>query len=194
MMRWIVECSLKFRLIKPVIIQWQGSPGTSYPEIVRSTRLVKEAWHSRRFLGVLLIIAALLLVGCAQTAPANNEGGGVPPARVERIAGTDFSRVILTAGAAKRIGIETAPVGTKQVGGTQMKVVPYSAILYDLYGETWVYTNPAPLTYVRAAITVDSINRDTAVLSDGPPIGTLVVTVGVVELYGSEFEGGYNEF
>jgi len=174
-------------------VQPDGTVPVDDPE--PDTVKLKRVRHSQRFLfGVLLMIAALLLAGCAQTAPASNAGQGVPPARVERIAGTNLSRVILTAQAARRIGIETAPVGSEQVGGMQIKVVPYSAILYDLHGETWVYTNPAPLTYVRAAVTVDFIDGDIAVLSQGPPTGTAVVTVGVVELYGSEFEGGYNEF
>jgi len=40
--------------------------------------------------------------------------------------------------------------------------------------------------FVRHAITVDRIEADRAVLSAGPPIGTLVVTVGVAELWGIE--------
>jgi hypothetical protein len=32
------------------------------------------------------------------------------------------------------------------------------------------------------------IDDDTAVLSNGPPVGTEVVTVGSQELYGSEYE------
>ena len=155
-------------------------------------------YSDRWMVAILLIIVCLQLSACVQTpaSSASKEGGDDidAPAKVELLGGTDLNRVILSAEAAKRLDIQTTPVRDAPVRGTQRKVVPYSAMLYDLHGETWVYTNPAPLTYVRAAITVDSINRDTAVLSDGPPIGTLVVTVGVVELYGSEFEGGYNEF
>jgi hypothetical protein len=63
-------------------------------------------------------------------------------------------------------------------------------VLYDLHGETWVYTNPSPLTFVRNRVSIDNIDGDLAVLSQGPPSGTAVVTVGVPELYGTEFEGG----
>ncbi len=148
--------------------------------------------HNNRWMVVvLLIIAGLQLVACAQT-PASKEAGGDPaePARVERLGGTGLSRVILSAEATKRLGIQTAPVRDAQVGGTLRKVVPYSAVIYDLHGETWVYTNPSPLTFVRGHISVDSIDGDLAVLSEGPPSGTAVVTVGVTELYGTEFEGG----
>jgi hypothetical protein len=49
-----------------------------------------------------------------------------------------------------------------------------------------VYTNPAPLTFVRALIVVDHIDGDQAVLSQGLDSGTSVVTLGVSELYGAE--------
>jgi hypothetical protein len=65
-------------------------------------------------------------------------------------------------------------------------VIPYAAVIYDLHGETWTYTSPEPLTFVRQAITVDYIEGDMAVLSDGPAAGTQVATVGVAELYGAD--------
>jgi len=141
--------------------------------------------HSNRWMVAILIIACLQLSACTQT-PASTENTD-SPARVERLAGTALSRVILTGEAAKRLGIQTAPVSDMRVRGTQRKVVPYSAVIYDLHGETWVYTNPSPLTYVRGRINVDYIDGDLAVLSEGPPSGTKVVTVGSPELYGTEF-------
>jgi len=113
-----------------------------------------------------------------------------PTRRVERIAGTNFNHVILTAEAAKRLDIQTAPVHDAQVRGKLRKVVPYAAVFYDLNGATWVYTNLEPLNFVRASISVDYIDGDLAVLSDGPPSGTEVVTVGAPELYGTEFGVG----
>jgi hypothetical protein len=157
--------------------------------------------HSNRWMMVaVLIILSLQMVACGltPTSPAStggepaNTGGeeGIRPAMVERLGQTGLSRVILTAQAVKRLGIQTALVSDAQVGGTVRKVVPYSAVFYDLNGATWVYTNPAPRTFVRAHITVDSIDGDLAVLSDGPPTGTTVVTVGASELYGTEFGVG----
>ena len=66
------------------------------------------------------------------------------------------------------------------------RVVPYAAVLYDAKGDTWVYTNPNPLTFVRHAIHIDYIEGDLAVLSDGPASGTAVVMVGAAELFGTE--------
>jgi hypothetical protein len=67
-----------------------------------------------------------------------------------------------------------------------VKIVPYAAVLYDVHGNTWAYTNPKPLTFVRHAIHIDYIEGDLAVLSDGPPSGTEVVIVGAAELFGAE--------
>jgi hypothetical protein len=66
------------------------------------------------------------------------------------------------------------------------KVVPYAAVLYGVHGETWVYSNAEPLAFVRQPITVDYIEGDLAILSEGPPVGTAVVTVGAAELFGTE--------
>jgi hypothetical protein len=142
-------------------------------------------------IALLIIIAALTLAACSSQTPQTSEGStSSPPAKVERIGKTDFSRVILTEQAAKRLGIETVLVQNAQVKGKLRKVVPYAAVFYDLNGKTWVYTNPEPLTFIRASISVDYIDGDLAVLSEGPPSGTKVVTVGSPELYGTEFGVG----
>jgi len=147
--------------------------------------------YNRWVIAVLLIIVCLLLSACTQTPTSSaSQKEDTGPARVEAIAGTDFNRVILTAEAAKRIGIGTIPVRDAQVRGKLRKVVSYSAVIYDLHGETWVYTNPEPLTYVRDTISVDFIDGDLAVLSKGPPSGMVIVTVGAPELYGTEFGVG----
>jgi len=75
--------------------------------------------------------------------------------------------------------------------GTKRRTVPYSALIYDRHGQTWVYTSPNPRTFVRHKVEVDYIQGDVAVLKDGPPTGTVVATVGVAELYGTEFKMGH---
>jgi len=123
------------------------------------------------------------------------------PAKVEPLGKSGLNRVTLTEQAAGRLGIQTAPVREEQVvrkrsTGTgevlaaqpaQRKIVPYAAVLYDPNGETWAYTNPEPLTFVRHRIGVDYIDGDLAVLLEGPPSGMKVVTVGAAELFGAEF-------
>ncbi len=136
----------------------------------------------------LVLFACLQVTACAQTAsPVEDQ---TKPATVVPIAGTDLSRVILTSDAAKRLGIQTTQTRSEDIRGAPRTVVPYSALLYDLTGLAWVYTNPAPLTYVRAQVAVDDIAGDRVVLTSGPPSGTVIVTVGAPELYGTELGVG----
>jgi hypothetical protein len=141
------------------------------------------------FLAAATACLALIVVGA--TIAFNGTSASVPPkvlpGRVEHVAGTDASRVILTAAAVQRIGVTTQPVRDEQVAGAAREVIPYAAVLYDAAGDTWTYTNPESMVYVRARITVDSIEGDRATLSSGPAAGTPVVDVGAVELYGTEF-------
>ena len=67
-------------------------------------------------------------------------------------------------------------------------VVPYTALIYNDEAKTFVYTSPKPLSFVRAPVSVDRIEGDRVLLSDGPPAGTKVVTVGATEVYGAELE------
>jgi hypothetical protein len=75
--------------------------------------------------------------------------------------------------------------------GTKQPVVPYSAVVYDEQGRAWIFTNPAPLIFVREPVIVDYFDGDTAVLSKGPAAGTKIVTVGVSQLFGAETGVGH---
>lgn len=75
--------------------------------------------------------------------------------------------------------------------GTLQKVVPYSAIIYDTQGNTWVYTSPEPFVFIRHAVSVEHVDDGLAILTDGPAVGTRVVTVGAAELMGIEQNIGY---
>jgi hypothetical protein len=144
--------------------------------------------HQRRWAIALLIAVALALAGCAK---ASHGGEATPaPARVEKVHGSDINRVVLTEKAMQRLGVTTAPVRDAAPGHT---VVDYSALIYDANGAAAVYTNPEPRVYVRAPVTVDTIQGNQAVLANGPPAGTAVVTVAAPELYGIDTGIGGNE-
>lgn len=128
-----------------------------------------------RWMFITAILTGLWLTGCA---PKEVTTGQTMPSKLEPIAGTDLSKVILTQKAADRIGIETVPAS-----GTS---VPYSAVIYDVEGNAWIYTNPEPLVFVRESISIDHIEGETAVLARSLPSELNVVTVGVIELYGTE--------
>jgi hypothetical protein len=131
----------------------------------------------------LMILVALPLVACSESEGAS---GKVEPAYVESVEDSEFDRVILTDSASVRLDVQTAPAREELVEGRQRLVIPYGAVIYGLNGETWAYTSPEPLTFIRVPITVDFIEGDNAVLSDGPSPGTEVAIVGVAELYGIE--------
>jgi hypothetical protein len=132
--------------------------------------------HISRWILVTLIFAGLLLSACGGQIPVT--GDKISPSKLEPIEGTDLSKVILTEKAAERIGVETV-----SASGTE---VPYAAVIYDIEGNTWIYTNPEPLTFVRESIVIDHIEGDTAILSESLVSDLTVVTVGVSELYGTE--------
>ena len=75
-----------------------------------------------------------------------------------------------------------------QMSGSDEKrmVVPYGAVYYDAKGGAWVYVNPKPLVFERQPIVIERVVGDLAVLSDGPSVGTKVVTIGAALLYGAE--------
>jgi hypothetical protein len=130
---------------------------------------------------VAVAVAATALAACGGS--SDDEGGG-DPATVRPIKGTDRNAVTLTAQAAKRLGIQTALV--RRLG--PQTTVPYGAVVYNADGSTFTYTSPRPRVYVRAPITVARIAGGVAILSKGPAVGTVVVTVGSQELHGSEYE------
>jgi RND family efflux transporter MFP subunit len=69
-------------------------------------------------------------------------------------------------------------------------VVPWSAVVYDINGGTWVYIQTAPHTFARRRVEVSKTVDDLAVIARGLGGGEDVVVVAVAELYGTEFGGG----
>jgi hypothetical protein len=154
----------------------------------------------------LTTTAAALALSAALGACGSSSGGSIPPSgRLIGATGGSVGRIVLSAVGAQRIGLETARarsrpapapiVKTTVVAGIKRTttvrppaphgvIVPYSAVVYDPGGRTYVFTNPARLTYVETPIDVVSISGHDAYLSSGPKPGTRVVTVGAEELYG----------
>jgi hypothetical protein len=135
------------------------------------------------YAGLALIVGSVSLFACAEVPEAETEHL-YEPAELEPIKGTDVQRVIFTAEGAERTGLQTAPI--RQNG--EKKFMPYAAVIYTPDGKEYAYTVPEPRTFVRQEIEIDRIDGDSVMLSDGPPTGTKVVTVGAAEVYGTEFE------
>jgi hypothetical protein len=136
--------------------------------------------------GLVLIACVISLSACGEASSGYDyeTASHHDPAELEPIKGTDVSRVVIDAEGVKRAGIQTAPIHQNGQG----TVMPHSAVIFDADGETFTYTVPEPRTYVRQKIVIDHVDGDSVMLSDGPPAGTEVVTVGAALVYGSEFE------
>ena len=158
------------------------------PQRVRGLPIIRKCRRQLRAVcaGLVLIAGVVSLFACSEASSGYDYemASHHEPAKLEPIKGTDVQRVILDAEAAKRVGIQTAPI--RQDG--RKEIMPYAALIYDAEGDTYAYTAPKPLTYVRQQIDIDHFDGDSIVLSDGPPAGTEVVTVGAAQVYGTEFE------
>jgi hypothetical protein len=140
-----------------------------------------------RWIVAILILAVLQFWACQKKDDGHHFEH---PSELEEIEGTEFKRVIFTQRAMERTGVETAEV-TEEINSPQKKIVPYGALIYGPEGQTWIYTCPQPRVFVRAEVEVDHIKGNKVYLMEGPPVGTVVVTVGVAEIYGTEFEIGH---
>ncbi|MCV0403335.1 MAG: hypothetical protein K5924_06450 [Chloroflexi bacterium] len=137
---------------------------------------------------LLLVGTLALVVPLGACAEGSSEHHGEEPAVLEPVGGDDgLLRIRLTENAAARLAIETAPIESASGG---MSSVPYGAIFYGTDGETWVYISPEPLVFMREPVVVDRIEDGVALLTNGPPEGTAVATVGVAELFGTEIGMG----
>ena len=106
--------------------------------------------------------------------PGLGDGSG---ARYYRLDGSTAAHV------GQRLRVQLA-----EKGGSRRATIPYSAVIYWIDGGAWVYTQIAPLTFVRAPIDIDEVDGNTVILNSGPPAGTRIVSVGGEELLGTEFQ------
>lgn len=130
-------------------------------------------------------LGVYLAFSLSSSGPVSEEGA--QPAVLEPTGTSGVSRVVLSQSAAKRLNIQTAPVTTVHLNRRSRTAIPYTAILYDTNGDAWTYTSPEPLVFVREDVEVTRVKEGEAILARGPPVGTAVVTVGEVELWGVEY-------
>lgn len=142
----------------------------------------------------IIVLIGLQSIACQQK---QNNYTKIEPAHVDHIEGSELNRLTLTQRAVDRIEIKTDTVSDLQstvlnnLNSKLIGTVPYSSILYDSNGKSWVYKNSEPLVYSRHEIQVDFIEGNTVALLDGPAPGTTIVTQGAAELFGIEFKVGH---
>ncbi len=149
---------------------------------------------------ILSVVAVFAYMACEEGSAGHQM---VKPAVVEHIEGSDLSHITLTEKAMQRLDVQTSAVmemsgakmASKNMNAARLrgrhKVVPYSAVIYDPKGGTWVYVSPEPRLFVRERVEIDFIEGQNACLKKGPELGVEVVSVGAAELYGAEFEVGH---
>jgi len=101
--------------------------------------------------------------------------------------------VTMTEKAIARIDLKTDTVREQPVSrsASPRKVVPHSALIYDPKGQAWIYTSPEPRTFIKRKVDVEYVEGSLAVLNDGPPAGTIVVSTAATEVYGADSGVGH---
>jgi hypothetical protein len=140
--------------------------------------------RSRLFALALVLVAGLFVSACKEV--ESEEAASYEPAKLSSVKGKgdDYKQVTFTQEGAERVDVHTATV---RASGNRT-AIPYAALIYNDEAKTFVYTTPKPLTFLREPVKVDRIENDRVLLSDGPPAGVKVVTVGATEVYGAEFD------
>jgi hypothetical protein len=147
--------------------------------IMRTKSRLRTVQHS--VLGLVLAAAVgFSLAGCAEIESVSAEP--YEPAALESTGPSQPPKITLTDEATRRVALQTTVVGGR---GAEL-TVHHGALVYDKKGLPWVFAVVGPRTYVRSAVTVKHVEGDLVTLSSGPPAGTEVVTVGAIELWGTE--------
>lgn len=112
-----------------------------------------------------------------------------PPSANAAASTVDLFYEVTNAGGAFRLG--------QKIGVTialreeeESLVVPWSAVVHDVQGGTWVYENTGAQAYSRRRVEVSRVAGSEAVLTRGVKAGARIVTAGVAELFGTEFGVG----
>jgi multidrug efflux pump subunit AcrA (membrane-fusion protein) len=170
--------------------------------VASGTMLFEAATFSSVLIRVPVYVGELS--GIAQRAPArihglndtNDKGGRLaqpttaPPSADANAATADLYFILPNGDGTLRPGQRVgATLAVNNNTGNQ-SVAPWAAVLHDINGGTWVYEVIAPHKYIRRRVVVARVVDDLAVLSEGPPAGTSIVTAGASELFGTEFSTG----
>jgi RND family efflux transporter MFP subunit len=85
----------------------------------------------------------------------------------------------------ERVSVQL-PLTAREKGLT----IPYSAVVYDIHGATWVYEDLGDGVYARRRVEVARHAGDKVEVARGLSPGVRVVSVGAAELFGTEFGAG----
>ena len=72
-------------------------------------------------------------------------------------------------------------------GETQSRVIPQSAVVYDIHGDAWVYVETSDDSYARRRVSIRRVADGFAEVASGVDVGESIVYRGAAELFGVEF-------
>lgn len=127
------------------------------------------------------------LAGSAPAVQAKPVSG--PPSS-DPLAGTLDLYFELAETGALRLG-ERVVVTLPTRSAIDTKVVPWSAVIHDTGGGTWVYVQRGEHQFDRRRVELIAVSGDVAALARAPEVGAQVVSQGAAELYGVEFGAGH---
>lgn len=174
------------------------APGQTVPS---ATPLFEVARQDPLWVKVPVYVGDLAAIDRAAEAVVRPFGGGPRPIRINvkpvqgpplsdaSSASADLFYQIENPDGTFRIGQKLA-VSLSKKGAETGLTVPVAAVLYDIYGGTWVYRRTAPLTYERVRVEISHVVGDLAVLRRGVREGDEVAVDGAAELFGTEFGVG----
>lgn len=81
---------------------------------------------------------------------------------------------------------ERVGVTVRLRGDATNLTIPWSAVLFDIHGSTWVYERTTERTYVRRRVEVEFVDAGRAVLAQGLAEGKTIVVKGAQELFAEE--------
>jgi hypothetical protein len=127
------------------------------------------------------------LAGHASDAQHPVQPVDAPPSANAAAGTVDFYYVLDNQAAHYRPGHRVA-VSVALKSDAMSLVAPWSAIVHDIHGGTWLYEEAALGlgTFSRRRVTVRFVINGQAVLATGPAPGTKVVEAGAAELFGTE--------
>jgi membrane fusion protein, heavy metal efflux system len=113
-----------------------------------------------------------------------------PPSSVLNTLTVDVYHELNNASSAFTPG-QRVSVELKMKGQAMFDIIPWSSVIFDIYGNTWVYEKTAAKTYNRKRVMLNHVIGADAALEQGPQQGKDIVDQGAQELFA--LETGYSK-
>jgi RND family efflux transporter MFP subunit len=114
------------------------------------------------------------------------EPTGAPPIGTPLTSSIDLTYKLTNPAAASLIPGERIAVVVPLRDEEQSLVVPWSAVVFDIHGGSWVYEVVGARQFARRRVEVRNVDRGEAILRGGPGQGTEILTQGAVQVFGRE--------